>query len=150
MPSDATELSEKPKPPPRQLPLLEPQSAFFWTSGADGKLRISRCQACARYIHPPLPACPECGGDTAPAVVSGRGRVAASTINVQAWLPGMQVPFVYAAIELEEQAELYVTSNVTDCPVTAVRRGMPVAVWFEPQEDVFLPMFKPAEVADVA
>jgi uncharacterized OB-fold protein len=125
------------------LPALEPESAFFWTAGAQGRLKICRCQSCRRYVHPPLPRCGACGGDTAPEDVSGLGRVATFTVNHQAWRPGMAVPFVFAAVELVEQAELYVFSNIVGCPVEAVRAGLPVEVRFEPHEDVFLPMFQP-------
>jgi uncharacterized OB-fold protein len=70
--------------------------------------------------------------------------VASFTINQQPWLPGMQVPFAFAAIELVEQPELYVFSNVIDCPPEEVRSGQPVEVVFEQHEDVFLPLFRPA------
>src|SRR5258706_4803845 len=91
----------------RQLPGLDPDSERFWTGGGDGVLLIHRCRQCARYIHPPLPHCGDCGaGDPVPTAVSGHGRVASFTINHQPWLPGMAVPYVFAAIELVEQAEL--------------------------------------------
>jgi uncharacterized OB-fold protein len=131
-------------PAPRPLPALEPETAFFWTAGAQGRLEIARCKSCGRWQHPPLPRCPACGGEVAPQAVSGKGRVAACTVNHQAWLPGQTVPFVFAAVELVEQAELYVFSNVTGCPVEAVRIGMPVEVRFEPAGDVWLPIFQPA------
>lgn len=127
----------------RQLPALEPESEFFWTAGATGVLKIARCQSCERYIHPPLPRCGQCGGTVAPQPVSGRGKVASYTINMQPWQPGMQVPFVFAAVELEEQRELYVMTNLVDCPTDAVRVGLPVAVTFEQHDDVYLPMFRP-------
>ena len=129
---------------PRPLPALEPDTAFFWTAGADGQLRICRCTDCGLYLHPPLPRCPACGGETAPAPVSGRGQVAAFTINEQAWVPGLEVPFVFAAVELAEQAGLHLLTNIVDCPVEAVRTGMPVEVTFEPHEDVYIPLFRPA------
>lgn len=129
----------------RQLPALEPETTFFWRSGADGQLRILRCGQCGRYQHPPWPRCPDCGSeDVAPEVVSGKGRVATYTINEEPWLPGMEVPFVYAAIELDEQKELYLFTNVLG-PVDSVRIGMPVSVRFELFEDVYLPMFVPVE-----
>jgi uncharacterized OB-fold protein len=52
-------------------------------------------------------------------------------------------PFVFAAVELEEQDELYVLTNIVDCPMDQVRIGQPVEVVFEQREDVFLPMFRP-------
>lgn len=80
-------------------------------------------------------------------MVSGRGRVAAYTINYEPWVPGLEVPFVFASVELEEQAELYVFTNIL-APFDSVRIGMPVTVAFEQHEDVWLPMFSP-ERADV-
>jgi uncharacterized protein len=127
--------------PPRQLPLLEPGTAWFWTSGADGCLRIQRCGDCDHWQHPPLPRCPKCHGEALePQPVSGRGRVASYTVNHEAWVPGLPVPFVFAAIELEEQAELYVFSNVLG-DVDAVTSGMAVAVTFEQHDHVWLPLF---------
>jgi uncharacterized OB-fold protein len=146
-------LSEAASPPPaarRQLPALEPGTAFFWTAGAQGRLMISRCGSCGRYQHPPLPRCPACGGeDVGPVPVSGRGRVATFTVNHQPWVPGLEAPFVFAAVELVEQAELYVFTNIIGRPVEEVRIGMPVQVRFEPHGDVFLPMFQPVGADDV-
>ena len=136
-------------PPARKLPLLEPDTAFFWTSGEDGKLRIQRCRDCRHYQHPPLPRCPRCHSEAVgPEVVSGEARVASYTINYEPWLPGLQVPFVFAAVELAEQKELYVFTNIL-APIDAVRIGQPVRVSFERHDDVWLPMFAPAETADV-
>lgn len=42
----------------RLLPRLDDTNRFFWTSGADGRLRFLRCAACRRYLHPPSPAVP--------------------------------------------------------------------------------------------
>ena len=130
-------------PSPRKLPKLEAGSAYFWTSGADGMLRIQRCESCRTYQHPPFPRCSQCGSeDVAPAVVSGQGRVASFTINHEVWLPGLEVPFVFAAVELAEQTGLYVFTNVL-APVGSVAVDMPVAVSFERHEDVWLPLFRP-------
>ena len=131
----------------RKLPKLTPETEFFWTSGADGKLRIQRCHDCGRYQHPPFPRCAVCGSeDVAPAVVSGRGRIATYTVNYEPWYPGIEVPFVFAAIELEEQAELYVFSSI-DIPVAEARMNLPVSVFFEHREDVWLPLFRPEPAA---
>ncbi|RVT95055.1 DNA-binding protein [Sphingomonas crocodyli] len=134
-----------PDAPARQLPALEKDNEAFWTGGANGALMICRCAACDLYIHPPLPQCPQCAGAVAPQAVSGRARVASYTINVQPWLPGMKVPFLFAAVELEEQKELYVMTNIVGCPVDQVTIGMPVSVVFEQHDDVWLPMFQPTE-----
>ena len=129
----------------RKLPALEPLTAFFWTSGADGQMRIQGCKACGKLQHPPLARCMAChSADLAPQVVSGRGRVLSYTVNAQTWQKGMEDPFVFAVIELEEQKGLYVFSNLL-CPPEAAHSDMAVSVTFEQNEDVWLPLFRPAE-----
>jgi uncharacterized protein len=129
--------------PPRKLPVLDGETGFFWTGGRDGRLLIQRCSRCGHWQHPPLPLCPACHGDAVePQPVSGRGAVKSFTVNQQAWLPGLEQPFVFAAIELVEQAELYVFSNVL-APPDDVHIGLRVAVRFEHQDDVWLPLFEP-------
>ncbi|MDB5444870.1 MAG: DNA-binding protein [Phenylobacterium sp.] len=131
--------------PARQLPALDPDNRPYWTGGADGQLLIQRCDACGHHVHPPLPRCSRCGSDSlTPSAVSGRGRVAAFTVNEQAWVPGLRTPYVFAAVELEEQGELYVFTNIVECAVNDVTMHMPVEVLFEQHEDVFLPFFRPA------
>jgi uncharacterized OB-fold protein len=130
--------------PDRPLPALEPVSEFYWTSGADGKLRIARCQACQHYIHPPVPYCAACGSrDVVDEPVSGRGLIATYTVNEQQWVPGLEVPYVIAAVELVEQPELYVFGNIIGCPADAVRSGMAVEVRFEQHDEIFIPLFQP-------
>ncbi|HEX7852781.1 MAG TPA: zinc ribbon domain-containing protein [Sphingobium sp.] len=129
----------------RQLPLLDAEAGFYWTAGEQGHLLIQRCGDCGRYQHPPLPRCRACHSEAvAPAPVSGRGRVATYTVNHERWLPSLEVPFVYAAVELEEQAGLYVYTNIL-APADAVHTGQLVAVEFEPVEDVWLPLFRPVQ-----
>jgi uncharacterized OB-fold protein len=133
----------------RHLPALETDTAFFWQAGAAGRLLISQCAACGRYQHPPLPQCAACGSDAPrPAAVSGRGRVATFTINEQRWTADLEAPFVFAAVELEEQSELYVFTNIVGCAPHEVRIGMPVRVCFERHGELYLPLFEPAEASD--
>ena len=128
---------------PRKLPALTPETEAFWTGGKDGQLLIQQCCTCGRYQHPPQPLCPTCRTETMnPTPVSGRGKVKTFTVNRQQWLPGADPTFVFAAVELPEQEELYVFSNVLAAP-EAVHSGLPVKVCFEHQEDVWLPLFRP-------
>ncbi len=131
--------------PARILPGLDGLNRPYWTGGAQGQLLIARCNDCGRYQHPPQPRCPACGGqDMAPVPVSGRGTVKSFTVNRQKWLLSLPVPFVFAVVELNEQDELHVFANIVGCPVETVDFGMPVEVCFLRQDDVFLPMFRPA------
>lgn len=75
------------EPVARPLPQPTISSEPFWTSGADGRLRIAQCQACGRYQHPPQPICPHCRScEVAMTAVSGRATVAGFTVNHQQWL----------------------------------------------------------------
>lgn len=131
----------------RKLPLLEPLTEAFWTGGAKGELRIQHCNACGHWQHPPLVRCPKChSADLEARAVSGRGRIKTWTVNHQPWQRGVDPTFVFAAIELQEQAELYVLSNVL-CAPDEVRSGMAVAVTFEQQDDVWFPLFAPVTPA---
>ncbi|MET0137759.1 MAG: OB-fold domain-containing protein [Sphingobium sp.] len=128
----------------RILPGLDALNRPYWTGGAEGQLLITRCTSCARYQHPPGPDCPVCRAAAEPVPVSGRGRIKSFTINRQKWLPDMATPFVFAAVEIEEQAGLYLCTNIVGCPVEQVDFDMAVEVCFLEQEDVFLPMFRPS------
>ena len=133
--------------PQRQLPAIEATTRFFWEGGRDGRLLIQKCE-CGHYQHPPLPRCRACGSERlAPAAVSGKGHVASFTINRQSWLPGLE-PYVFAAVALVEQDGLHVFTNICDCPLDRVTIGMPVEVMFDQQDDVWLPLFRPAGEAD--
>lgn len=128
----------------RMLPELNADNEFYWTSGAEGVLKITRCQECSHFIHPPSPMCPKCRSrDLAPETISGTGKVASFTINMQKWHPMMEVPFVIAIVELDEQPGLNLTTNIINTDVTNVQIGMKVKVCFEHEKDVYLPMFEP-------
>ena len=129
----------------RLLPRLTDDNKFFWTSGADGKLRFLRCSKCGYYVHPPSPICPHDLTKTlAPEPVSGRGMVATFTINEQPWIPGFDPPYAIAIVEIEEQPSVRLTTNIVGCPPESVHIGMQVEVTFEQRDDVWLPLFAPA------
>lgn len=130
------------------LPQITEENAAFWQGGKHGTLLIARCQKCAYYIHPPKPFCPQCQSrSVASEAVSGQGRIASFTINYQKWIPGLQTPYVVAIIELKEQDRLRFVTRIVDCDIETVEIGLPVSVTFENHEDVWLPLFKPAEKA---
>ena len=132
-------------PMKRPLPLLTEENRFFWTSGADGKLRFLRCQACSHYIHPPSPVCDQClSMDLAVEPVSGRATLAAVTVNHQMWMPMFEPPYVIGIVEIEEQPSVRLTTNILGCAEEDLAIGMALEVAFQECDDVFLPMFKPA------
>ncbi len=127
----------------RKLPALTPDTAPFWQAGAQAVLKIHYCSDCHRFFHPPNPICPRCSSfDVAPRPVSGRGRVLTFTINRQAWTAELVEPYVVAIIELVEQADLRLLTNIVGCDPDSVVIDMPVSVVFEQQEDVWIPLFE--------
>jgi uncharacterized OB-fold protein len=134
-----------PRPDFRILPRVREDNEFFWTSGEDGVLRFTRCQACGYWIHPTSPICPSCHSkDLAPEAVSGAATVHTYTVNHQAWIPGFDPPYLVGIVELPEQEGLRLTTNLVNVEIDEVRIGMPVRVTFEHWEDVWLPLFEPA------
>ena len=127
---------------PWPVPQITDENGAFWTGGRDGELLIIRCASCGYWIHPPAPRCPKCLGDAVePQAVSGRGTVYSYTINRQAWVPGLEVPFVIAIVELNEQRGLRLMTNIVDCPTEEVEIGMPVEVAFVERGEAFIPVF---------
>jgi uncharacterized OB-fold protein len=128
----------------RPLPVVTRSTQAFWTGGANGQLLIHRCQACGYYVHPPTGFCPACEGrDVRPEPVSGRATVASFTVNHQQWEPDLEVPYVMALVELVEQPDVRLATNIVNCAIDDVTIGMPVRVLFEQHEDVWVPLFEP-------
>jgi uncharacterized OB-fold protein len=79
--------------------------------------------------------------------VSGRGTVFTYTVNFQPFNPDVPVPYVIAIVQLDEQPDLRIASNIVDCEPDSVYIGLPVEVRFEPQatdgDTVFVPVFAP-------
>ncbi len=135
--------------PFRLLPRVTEANEHFWRGGADGELRFLRCQACQTFIHPPQPVCPQClGRQLAPEAVSGRALVATFTWNHQAWIPGEATPYSIAIVEIEEQPDVRLTTNIVNCDEATLRIGLRVRVVFEERDGVYFPLFEPAETRE--
>lgn len=130
--------------PFRILPRLDEQNTAFWTGGEHGELRFWRCQDCGWWLHPAGPRCPQClSKSLAVEAASGRAVVHTFTVNHQAFMPGPELPFVIAIVELPEQPGLRLTTNIVGCAPEAVDFGMEVEVVFEHHDDVWIPLFQP-------
>jgi uncharacterized OB-fold protein len=84
--------------------------------------------------------------------VSGRATVAAFTINRQNWIPGFEPPYVVAIVELDDEPDVRLITNVVGVPIEDVGIGMAVEVFFEDWTGlsgdegsrVWIPLFRPA------
>lgn len=59
----------------------------------------------------------------------------------------MPPPYVVAIIELDDEPDVRLMSNVVGLDVDAVRTGMAVQVFFEDWGDVSIPLFRPVEAS---
>ena len=125
----------------------------FWSGAARGELRITRCDACRRYVWYPETPCRYCGGAHLTWTrVSGRGTLFSWTVLHHAWIPQFraQLPFVSGLVALEEDPAVRVVSYVVDCVPADLRCDLPVRVVFRPlrypgvAREVSAPMFAPA------
>lgn len=133
----------------RTLPAITDRNEFYWTSGADGRLRLQSCRACGALLHPSGPTCRYCRSvDLEVVEVSGRGVVQGHTTNHQQWSPTMPTPYSVAVVALDDDPRVRITTNIVGCDPDDVHIGMRVRVVFEPAGEVWLPLFEPAGEPD--
>lgn len=83
--------------------------------------------------------------------MSGRARVAAYTVNHQPWIPEFSPPYIVAIVELVEEPDVRLTSNIVEISARDMRVGLDVEVFFEEwtaltgEDDtrVWIPLFRP-------
>jgi uncharacterized OB-fold protein/acyl dehydratase len=133
--------------PRRPRPALTQDNRFFFDGAKEHKLLIQRCTNCGTLRHPPRPSCAKCRSfewDTLTA--SGRGTIYSFVVNHYPQVPAFDYPLVVALVELEEGTRL--VANVADITPDEVAIGLPVVATFvEYDEDLTLPVFRPAPVA---
>jgi uncharacterized protein len=136
------------------LPLVTPDTAFFWDGTAVGELRIQRCAACGALRHPPGPMCPACGeastagaaglaGGEGYAVAAGTGEVFSYVVHHHPPVPGKRLPMVVALVQLPEGVRIL--GEMPGVRPDQVRIGLPVRVTFTRAGDMMLPAWRPAE-----
>jgi hypothetical protein len=134
-----------PAPEPPLLPLVTPDTAFFWDGTAAGELRIQRCARCGALRHPPGPMCPGCGeaSDGGYVVAAGTGEVFSYVVHHHPPVPGKRLPMVVALVQLPEGVRIL--GEMPGVRPDQVRIGLPVRVTFTPASDMSLPAWRPAE-----
>ncbi len=131
-------------------PMMNRDTQFFWDGTAAGELRLQTCNACAALRFPPGPACPDCGAlDRGHVVASGRGTVFSYVVHRHPPVPGKELPFVIALVELEEGlrmlGELVDVDADGEGDGDAVEIGMAVQVDFNRiDDDLTLPIWRRA------
>lgn len=135
----------------RPLPQLTAENEFFWTSGADGQLRIQECRSCEALIHPPAPICRYCRShDLGVRTVSGKASLSAFTVNHRFGFPDLPPPYVIAQVAIAEDPRVRLTTNIIECDPEDLKLGQTVEVVFQEIADVWLPVFRPAGDGETA
>lgn len=120
---------------PKQSPVPDELDQPFWDACNEERLVIQNCTSCDRLQHPPEAACFGCGSaaDLEWREMSGRGRIHSYGVvydnTVALRIPDQ--PFNLAVIELEEDPEITLVSNLPGIPLDEVEIGAAVTVIFE-------------------
>lgn len=130
---------------PRPIPEYDAQA--FWEGCNREELLMQRCKACQRFRWLPRPMCPHCNALEREWVkVSGRGKVYTWTVVTHPvhTAAASMVPYNVVQVQLDEQPDLLLVSNLVGVRNEEIRFDMPVEVVFEELEPgVKLPKFKP-------
>lgn len=135
--------SAAPVKAPVLRPVISKDTEFFWEGLKAGELRIQRWGETLR--HPPGPMPPDGSLDTKPdyVVASGRGTVYSYVVHHHPPVPGKELPFVVALVELEEGVR--VMAELLEVSPSEVHIGLPVlAAFVRIDDDLTLPAWKVA------
>ena len=122
-------------------------AAPFWEACQRDELRMQRCTDCGRWRWTPAPLCDACqSAHFSWEQLSGRGTVHTWTVVTHPVHPAAvaRVPYVVVEVQLAEQEDLYIISNLIDVAPEDISMDMAVEVTFvaHPHGDK-LPQFRP-------
>lgn len=115
------------------LPEVDAFTRPYWDAAAEGRLLLRRCRAegCGAAHHYPREFCPYCWSEDVGWVpAAGRATLYTWSVVHRNDLPpfGERVPYVAAVVDLVEGPRMM--TEITDCPESELRIGMPLAVHF--------------------
>ncbi|MFI6167509.1 bifunctional MaoC family dehydratase N-terminal/OB-fold nucleic acid binding domain-containing protein [Nocardia sp. NPDC051052] len=117
----------------RVKPLVSLDTEFFWAGTKAGELRIQKLPD-GSLRHPPIPALwKDKSEQTDYVVASGRGTVFSYVVHHAPKVPGRQLPFVVALVELAEGVRML--GELRGIDPAEVEVGLPVQVAFEKLDD---------------
>jgi uncharacterized protein len=132
-------LKFRPSPPRPSVgdvlrPVVSRDTEFFWAGTARHELRIQRCGECGALRHPPGPACLACGAAKPDYVVAaGTGEIYSYVVHHHPPVPGRQVPFVVALVQLPEGVRM--VGELLGAAPDQVKIGLPVRAEFADIDD---------------
>ena len=126
---------------PTGMPQPEPSHPLvkgFYDACSEGRLVVQCCNNCGTVQHPPEVVCHRCHRlDMGWKEVAGRGHVYTYTIVWNPAHPALRefVPYNVCLVQLDDEPDFYLLSNVVDAKPEEIAIGMPVEVVFERTED---------------
>lgn len=133
---------------PEGMPAPQPTAddAPFWQGCREQQLVIRHCDTCERHFHPPMPACPRCGGDVISwRPVTGNGTVFSYTVISHPVHPALRGhdPYNVVVVLLDDAGDVRLVSNLVDVAPDELQLGMPVRIHWDPIGDgMHLPRFR--------
>lgn len=123
------------------IPMPTSLSAPFWDAAAEGTFVLQRCPADGHHEWTPQLACSVCLGDTLEWVpASGLGTIYSFSVVSRPQVPGFEVPYVVAIVELAEGPRML--TQLVGSDASAVVIGAAVRVCFVERGGVNLPCFE--------
>ncbi|CAG9266077.1 Putative small subunit of thiolase DitF [Paraburkholderia unamae] len=125
---------------PAGMPTPQPtrDDAPFWDACKRGALTIRHCDACGRFSHPPMPACPHCASTQLGwQEVSGNGTVYTYTVSHHPTHSALKGHGAYnvAVVLLDDADDVRLVTNIVDVAPQDLRIGLPVRVVWETVDD---------------
>ena len=112
------------------------------------ELRMSRCEDCGEWHHPPRAFCPACwSAKLTPTAVSGRGTVHLLIfLHLGSPAPGVDYEKGHpvATVAFDEPAGLRFTATLVDCERAQMKIGLRVELTWIRREGRPVPAFRPA------
>jgi len=128
---------------PSPEPTIDDQP--FWDYCAAGELRFQRCPDCARFRHPPAPACPHCHSFRSEYVrAPDEAELFSFTIVHHAAHPAVAgtLPYNVAIVLFRPLDNVRLVSNIVDVAPADIRIGMRLhLVWEEAASGMKIPRF---------
>jgi uncharacterized protein len=132
------------------VPVEEPESAGFWQSLRDHRLKIQRCQDCGTWIHYPNASCPDCGSSKLDyEAASETGTLFSFTVSNREFGLGFELPYVSGYVVLDDPP-VRLATNVVGCRPSDLSIGLPVRVVYQdyPERNLTLAYFTPRDASD--
>jgi uncharacterized protein len=129
------------------VPVPDRDSAFYWAGLNERRLLVLACNSCAYLIFPPVAGCPMCTStNLGQRELAGTGTVYSFTVVNREFAPGIRPPFIVAIVQMDEQADLRMLTNLVDVKVGEVHVNQRVrAVFAQISADATLALFTPEE-----